>query len=333
MNEYLFSNEYDTISIDELCSYNFDSFKNGNVLNSSFSSVVDCFFDKVYTDSNVIPFYHCLPLLNDLTNEKKYRFLVISIGNDEVFFVYKIIQIVKTKQIRVFDAPISKMDNIDNVKKTIEILYQKKFVRFCFSTSFAKLYDSHIGIAKRLVEYDNYFYYNKKECQTSSKRYKVGANLAESGSGFKVVIDKKPTRKDLMTIRNDFNNYLVSRGSVLNSNDDEEYIKICTYQGEEIRILSFYFDNVLIHISVLYVIEKWHVAYTIYDISLHNYDKTNPTLKRVISHNMTEKVKYYMSLFFPNIDKIYVLGCRPTEHRLLAHKEKICDGKLEYYIK
>jgi hypothetical protein len=32
------------------------------------------------------------------------------------------------------------------------------------------------------------------------------------------------------------------------------------------------------------------------------------------------------------ITHVYMAGCRPSEHRLLAHKKRISDGKVEYFI-
>jgi hypothetical protein len=62
------------------------------------------------------------------------------------------------------------------------------------------------------------------------------------------------------------------------------------------------------------------------------YDETTD----MILKNITKIQNFYAWVFLyknAGIKTMYLAGCRPSERRLLAHKNNICDGKIEYYIK
>ena len=260
--------------------------------------------------------------------------MVISIDGDEVFFAYKVIQILKTRQIRIFDTPISRNENSKNIERVIKILACKPFVRFCFINDYLPLYDSVVnGQAQRLVEYDNYYYINNMAKDITNRQKKnFGIRLLDENENFKVELNEKIKLCDLQGIRNDFSKYLKERGSTVNKKDDEEFYNICVSKSDNIKIITIRYNGVLIHINVLYVVRELNIAYSLYDISKHEYDRQDSIIKKAIEHNMTEKIKYYTSLLLPMVKFVYILGCRPSEHRLLAHKERISDGKVEYFI-
>ena len=65
-------------------------------------------------------------------------------------------------------------------------------------------------------------------------------------------------------------------------------------------------------------------------------DGGDPVLHR-ITQNITEIQKYLCHLHFyiresGLFQTVYLAGCRPSEHRLLKHKERISDGKITYYL-
>lgn len=331
MIKYLFENDYVCWSLDELSNAGFEQFKSANILNDDYGNVINGFYGKLYDGQFNIPFYHCLPVFNSIVGEKKFKFAVVNIGDDEIFFAYKVIQILTTKQIRVFDLPISRLSNNENVEKIIGILRKKDFVKFAFIGAHSKPYD--ISECSRLVEYDNYYYVNdfcKRVTNREKKNY--GIRLLENNDDFVVSLNEKIMLRDLQGIRNDFNKYLRQRGSSVNKKDDKEFYDICCSASDKINVITIRYKGTLVHINVLYAVEELGVAYSLYDISLHDYDTGDRIIKKAIEHNMTEKIKYYTSQFLPKSRVVYILGCRPSEHRLLAHKERISDGKVEYYL-
>lgn len=334
MANFLFENDYKCWTLDELSNADFELFKATNTLIDDYNVAIEDFYGKLYNGQHNIPFYHCLPTLNSVVGEKKFKFVAVTIGDDEIFFAYKVIQILKTRQIRVFDTPISRNGNNDNIENVIKSLSCKPFVRFCFTTNHLPFYESVVcGHAQRLVEYDNYYYINDMAKDITNRQKKnFGIRLLDENENFKVALNEKIKLCDLQGIRNDFSKYLKERGSTVNKKDDEEFYNICVSKSDNIKIITIRYNGVLIHINVLYVVRKLNIAYSLYDISKHEYDRQDSILKKAIEHNMTEKIKYYTSLLLPMVKFVYILGCRPSEHRLLAHKERISDGKVEYFI-
>ena len=331
---FLFGNDYVSWTLDELSNAGFELFKTANTLSDDYGVTIDEFYGKLYHGQHNIPFYHCLPTLNSIVREKKFMFSVVTIGDDEIFFAYKVIQILKTRQIRVFDIPVSRNGIYANIENVIKLLSCKPFVRFCFISNYLQMYARVVnGQAQRLVEYDNYYYTNDL-CKgiTNREKKNYGIRLLENNDDFVVSLNERMKLRDLQSIRNDFNEYLLQRGSSVNKKDDDEFYDICILPNNKINIITIRYKGVLVHINVLYVVKKMNVAYSLYDISLHDYDMTDTKLKKAIEHNMTEKIKYYTSLLLPEVSVVYILGCRPSEHRLLAHKERISDGKVEYFI-
>lgn len=334
MANFLFGNDYVCWTLNELSNADFEKFKSVNILNDDYEESIRMFYSKLYDGQHNVPFYHCLPTLNGITGEKKFKFVVVAVGDDRIFFAYKVIQILKTRQIRVFDIPVSLRGNQENVENVISLLACKQYIRFCFIGKHIPLYKNITNRqAQRVVEYDNYYYTNcLSEHITNREKKNYGIRLLENNDDFAVSLNEMVSLRDLQGIRDDFNEYLRKRGSSVNKKDDCDFYNICCATNNKISVITIRHKGVIIHINVLYVVEELNIAYSLYDISIHDYDKEDKMLKKAIEHNMTEKIKYYTSLFLPQIKVVYVLGCRPSEHRLLAHKERISDGKVEYFI-
>jgi len=327
----LFDNETSVVALDVLKRADFEFFKGGTLLDADHSFVINGYYGRVYNDASRVPFYHCMPSYNTITNDKKFRFLLVSTGDDTVFFAYKIIQILKTKQIRVFDKPISSLGKAVSEQAVMDVLSSLTFVRFAFSTNI--VFDADLKDTERLVEYDNYYYTRRSffDGLPTWKLNKYGIRLVNDGD-FLVTTKRIPMR-DALKIRADFNRYLSDNGHKIAKNDDAVYRLIISSACKRIRTLAIYYKGEIVYLRVMMVYEELGVAYALYDMQTRYYDKTDKVLDKVLSHNMVEKIKYFTFTSFPRIDVVYILGCRPTEHRLLAHKEMICDGKIEYYIK
>lgn len=330
----LFDKELCCFYIEELCSGDFSFFKKGLLLNYESKDTINIFFTKLYNTWDIIPFYHCIPEINSITGESKYRFMIIKIDDDEVFFAYKVIQILTTKQIRVFDKVVSKNGNIENEIIVTRELEKKPFIKFAFLKNAAPLINN-IDQAHKLVEYNNYYYTRESffSSVTNQKLRKWGCNLFLKNTGY-VVSTRLSRNNDGEIIRKLFNEYLIFNGHKINSKDDKEYKNIVFSDSDNIKIIAIYKDGNIISLTVLYVINEMKVAYMLYNMQIKKEQISNDDgLKKFLSHNMTERIKYAIFSTYQDIDTIFILGCRPTERRLIKYKEEISDGKIEYYIK
>lgn len=319
-----------TTNIIALENSDFDFFKSGELL-QDYNKEINAYYEKFYTDKFKIPLYHCLPTLNRIVNDGKFRFLLVDVKGDTVLVVYKIIQILKTKQIRVFDTPISKSNNDTSVNTIIEVLKTKPFVRFVFS-EFVDVFNK--DEAKRLIEYDNYYYTREKvyENTPKAKLKKRGILDLVENKNFKICVSNSVNKNDATKIRKDFNQYLDETRKKKSISDDKEFLKLATSNDKRIKCISIYYKGDIVYCSVFYVLKDLRVAYKLYDMQSRHYDHEDEVLNKTMQKNMTEKMKYIAFKYLQDVDVVYILGCMPNEHRLIKHKEMKCEGKIKYYI-
>jgi len=324
----LFELNTEPISLTDLENAEFDFFKGGYLLNDSYNETILKYYNAFYNKEENVPFYHCLPAFNTITNDKSFRFFVVDICGALYFIAYKIIQIIKTKQIRVFDLPIAIDGNIDNTRKVFEILNNKPFIKFAMSDYATRLLN--VQKNKRLVEYTNYYYTRQATDLIPRKKIKHwGIKTLQENKDFNVVILDKIPQNDTQAIVNDFNKYLVERGSFVSKKDNDEFCAFCRGY-DNIKLLCIYYKSILISVCVLYVFGN--VAYNLYQKDLKHYDTQDPILDKMLRYNMEQKTKFLCFKHLPNVKRIYILGCMPSEKRLIKHKEMCSDGKIEYLI-
>lgn len=312
--------------------------KNTNIMNDDFSNSLNPFISK-YLLNGIKPFYHLSLKYNTISKSNKFRFIIVKFNRDIVFVPYKIIQIIKTKQIRFFYFPISINSNKDNSDKVFDILIKKNFVSFVVTES--ELNDIEIRrnylSIKRLFEYDDYFYQldNKQHYLTGKYRSKNYINKLLNSQNVKIqfqdICDTKTTN-DIFDLRNIWANGMEERGSVISKDSDSLFNFFCRSNDTNIKKILIYFNGTLISLKVFLCDFERCYADCIY---IHHFWESDNDEQHKILQNITEIQKWlsWKYLYQDNgIKTVYLAGCRQSEHRLLKHKERICDSKIQYSI-
>lgn len=331
----IFKNEVIPISLEEINMYTFDDFKTkGYLLNSDYEEIIMKFYNKVYINEFTIPFYHCLPTLNSLTNEKKFKFMIVQSGNDSIFVVYKVIQIIKTKQIRFFDIPISLNDIAENQYKLIENLSKKNFVRFCYSSPFISWFNA--AYANRCGEYDNYCKNREWFTTNCNKRWQRvrGVRDVLKNDDFRVVLSHVMVIEDARNVRKNFNKYIENRGGKVSKADDDEFYNIVknARHNDKIVFLSMYYKDEIIGVRILFIIRELGVAYGLYNIHIRQDKYEDRALEKVLKFEFIQNMDFFVFDKIPYIKRLYVLGYTPSEKRLAKHKANIYKDCLKYYL-
>ena len=328
----LFDNpQPDIVDIQTVKSYVFDDFKNkGYILNEKYLDVLSKYLD-LYQNLNGKPFYNLSLSYNTIMNDKHYKFLLVKIDDDVVFAVYKVIQIVKTKQIRVIGFPVSKNQNTK---------HQELLTRVFESFDFTKLVTSKKSSGNiRLIEYDDYYINLEKRkelYETSRFRSKYYINKIEKSDKVKITYSCLIVKKDAVEIRKAWVRGMAKRGSVVSSENSRKFYRLISSSHQNLRFLGIYYKGILISLQVflLSIDNKYCDCLYIHHLwsDYEQYDETTV----MILKNITKIQNFYAWYFLyknAGINTMYLAGCRPSERRLLAHKDNICDGKIEYYIK
>lgn len=289
---------------------------NTNILNNDYADKIKQFYERMEK-----PFYNLSLDYNSMTKESKFRFLLIDVGEDKVFAPYKVIQLMKTKQIRFFGFPISERNNKANERKVFEALKKLSFVKFVFM--------ERISGASRLPEYDDYFYeLDNRKFATSRYRAKNHINKLLANTDVQISFTKAPYSASFKELRKEWKLGMEARGSKVSTSSDRCFTNIINSRNKNLRFISVFYKGKLLSLQVFLLNEAYADLLYIH----HLWDGIGEE-KRILG-NIVEIQKYlsWKFLFGQGIKRIYLAGCRPTEHRLLKHKQRTCDGKIEYYI-
>ena len=287
---------------------------NRNILNNDYADKIKKFYERIDK-----PFYNLSLDYNTMTKESKFRFLLISIGDDKVFAPYKVIQLMKTKQIRFFGFPISESNNKSNECKFFEALKKLPFVKFVFT--------ERISGASRLPEYDDYFYdLDNPKFATSRYRSKNYINKLLANKDVQIAFTESPYSAAFQELRKAWKLGMEARGSKVSTASDRCFTNIINSRNKNLRFISVFYKGKLLSLQVFLLNEVYADLLYIHHLWMGE--------EKGILSNIVEIQKYlsWKFLFEQGIKRIYLAGCRPTEHRLLKHKQRTCDGSIEYYL-
>ena len=123
-----------SVNLSDIVKFSFVEWKQkSKPLNKENAEEIMSFYVREY-NTYLPPYYHCLPSYN---TDNSHKYFVVSINGDKVFFCFKIIQIMNTKKIKVYDKPISLNGKKENEDLVFNALKQIDFCIFlskeCYS--------------------------------------------------------------------------------------------------------------------------------------------------------------------------------------------------------
>lgn len=327
---FLFPQEPAYTNISSLKDWDFDTFAtHTNILMDDFVDFLQPYYD-VYMHDRCKPFYNLSLAYNTMTGDKKFRFLLITMDDeDRVFVPYKVIQILKTKQIRFFGLPISKNCIKENEEMVFKSLNNLSFSRFVLTSEAIK------EEKERLIEYDDYFYTLDDKSsiyKTSKYRSKNYINKLLSDPDVRITFGSTPNTLSFSSLRQAWKDGMLEHGSSVSTVSDKHFTHITASHNVYLRFLCIYHCDSLVSLQVFLCNEKYNYADCLY--IHHLWKSANDTQRKILS-SIVEIQKYLSWEYLYSrmgITRVYLAGCRPSEHRLLTHKERISDGKIEYYI-
>lgn len=267
-----------------------------------------------FWDYSDIPFnYNMLPDYCKLVNEYRMRFVTIEFDDDIIGFCFKVIQIIKTKQIKLFEVPFSLNHNNNNVKIILQHLNDTLDKQFILLSN---IYIDEID-KENCNYYYNYHYYQnrvtpKYRRQHRFKRYENNFELKIINS-----LDNNSI-KDFVEIQTNW--YKLKK----NPSSPQSFLKAIKIKGNN----YIYYLGYLNHIPCICGIGI-KTKFGIYIVFEYSLDRTNILYDSIViytSRILTEKLyNIYGDINF------YKLGARKTEKGLLDFKERTSEGKIISY--
>lgn len=272
-------------------------------------------FPNWFWDYSDIPFnYNMIPDYCKLTNEYRMRFITIEFDDDVVAFCFKVIQIIKTKQIKLFEVPFSLNHNNNNVKIILSHLSKTLKEQFILLSNIYKVGSLD---KENCNYYYNYNYYKKRVTpkyrrQHRFKRYENNFTLKIAES-----LDES-LKKEFIQIHDVW--YKLKK----NPASEKTFLKAMTVKNKN----YFYYIGYLHEIPCICgiaIITKFGI-YIIFEYSLDRTNILYDTIVIYCSKILTEQLFNSYS----NIN-LYKLGARKQEKGLLDFKERTSEDKIESY--
>lgn len=304
----------------------FIEFKNQSKLKIENIDEINLFFNSEY-NNKFKPFYHLNPLYNTILNNNQFQYIVVDFEDDKIMICYKIIQIMKLKQIRIIGLPISLNKNKEKINIVCEHLLSLDFVRIVTM-------NENIFEGSKLLEYNDY-YYNYLDHNFNGKfRSKHGINKMLNNKDFKIIAKNNVSIDFIKELRDAWVIGMKENGSDVSNQSTKDFYKIVQYEDEDILNIILTYKSNPISIQTFLINKTLKYADCLY-INHLGREVLNDIDLTLILKNICDIQNYiaYKELQKYDISNVYIAGCRPTEKRLLKHKERISDGKIEYYIK
>lgn len=304
----------------------FIEFKNQSKLKLENIEQINLFFNSEY-NNKFKPFYHLNPIYNTILNNNQFQYIILEFENDKVMICYKIIQIMKLKQIRVIGLPISLNKIKHNVHIVTNHLISLDFVRI------VTMCDNQFN-GEKLVDYNDYYYDYSNHKFNGRFRSKNAINKMLNNKDFEIIVENKTSVDFISKLRDSWIKGMSENGSFISNQSTKDFYKVIQYDNDNILNIIITYKSNPISIQTFIINKKLKYADCLYINHLGRYESQDENLMLVLK-NICDIQNYfaYKELLRYSISDIYIAGCRPTEKRLLKHKERISDGKIEYYIK
>lgn len=230
----------------------FNDFKQFNQIRKSYISDFGEILDKAngkdnhwhYTENFVI---------NDISPDSRFRYAIIEMEDgDRVYVHFKIIQIMKTKQIRLVNAPISLNDNDVNVAKIVGHFKTLPYVKGTIKVKDLKYFEDW-SIEKRKEETEHYSFLEdwKLKCNNNKwitkRRIKwtlqddnfkfmeaTSSNIESMTRFFDSWAEYKANKKETVSAKKMYYRMINAVGE-----RDDIKIYIMTYKGEIVSMVGY----------------------------------------------------------------------------------------------
>lgn len=330
MTKNLFNEIGYIIPITNVSKLNFSFFKTCPKIVIENTKVISEFYTKAYS---VQPqFYHAVPMYNSIANDSTYRFCIIQIGDDRIFVPFKVIQIVKTMQIRLIGNPISKDDNYNNEQQVLSEFLKLPFVKIAVVKNSAIEEFNY----KRLPEYDDYYIDVYAKTFNSKYKSKYGINKILNSDDFTIDIFSGIKAIDkLEQLRKSWEVDMNNSGHPVSKKSHDVFMKFLLSDSTAVIKIVLYYLDTPISLQIVLIDLVTSNQYLLYINHLGrscNYDEVSKTVIKSLTEVQIWLLRYAKDLGFFQSNLFFIAGCRPSEHRLLKHKQQISDGVIEYLL-
>ena len=235
----------------------FEDFKKLKTLNLKNYEEFKIFYDRI-TGGESHWHYTANLVVNDLVTQNKYKYVVVDMEDgDKVFIELKLIQLHKTRQLRIVNVPVSLNNNDDNIKKITKHLSSLSYIKGTVKYDDIKYFEDWI-VEKRKEETEHYSEIDawSEKCDNNKWKTKRRIKWTLNDSNFIFREAVANIDKDIMiNLFNSWCEYKDSKGQHVSNKrlylklidyiGKREDVKgyIMTYKGEAVALVVYTLHN------------------------------------------------------------------------------------------
>jgi len=304
--------------------------ENEHILRPYYESL--CSIYKIHEHLNIVK--------NSATRNKSFRYLFFTY-NDRVWLVlYKVITILKTRQIRFYNIPVPKTFFYKWEEDAIQIISELKksfFIKFVFSEHFYNLFNdiSPKHEIKRLEILDEFFYdisndnknFNSKKFLSKREILKM-----ERSHDVKITCSTKCNINETFELYEKWSMGMEKKKDNVRKSSRLKFVNFVNETNklytESIFVISVIYKNSAI--MQIFLVENGNDSLDC-AFYIHIWESLGDVFLNRLTHNFNDIEKYLTWKFFRNESKKIFYGVAENK-KLRKHKEMICDGFIKYYI-
>lgn len=329
----LFREECHQVTLDELkanCS-SLDWYKEkGIVLGLDSEDILKPYYDREYS-------FDCPPLyLMDCVNAEiegktSMRYMVISTNGHLVAIVFKIIQLMKTKRIHLFDIPLSE-DN-ESMMEVLEVLKKSSIITFIFKEKYLPLF----GKCERKESYNDYYFDLEKDNErlfmNNEWQKDIGIRkFIRNENGYHIVNLQGMHQYDdaMLECRRRWWN---AKGEKTRDNERKSLVNSLKISSSKVWNVALMHKDTVLAVKTLIIHDGYAVMPLLFHVSRDYVELRSNGIDNIVLRHLDKCMRYASGkmLLENGIKREYMLGFAPGNKSLKKHKETISSGCIRYY--
>lgn len=311
----------------------FEDFKKLETLNLKNYKKFKEFYDRTTGGDNHWH-YSANLVVSDLVTQNKFKFVVVEMEDgDKVFMELNLIQLYKTKQLRLVNVPISLNNNDNNIKKVVDVLHKIPYIKASIKEKDLRHFENW-NIEKRKERTDHYSNLENWKVKCNNNKWITKRRIKWTLNDDNFVFGEA-TSDDVENMKKFFDSwaeYKENKGETVtakrmyykmiseNENRDDIKIYIMKYKGEIVSMVGY-----TLHMNTANQVINMSASRTTIQ---HDNEKA-----RKIFFDLTRQMTWFTYLELDKMNINYVYCGDGTESKGMAMYKSQCNTEIIEYVK
>lgn len=281
--------------------------------------------------------FDCPPLyLMDAVNaeiegKSSMRHMLVSVDGSTVLIVFRIVQLMRTKRIHLFDIPLSDSANASNA--VLDAMKGSGIVTFIFKKKYVPLF----GKCERKESYNDYYFDlekdNREMFENPEWQKDTGIRKFIRGENGYRIVNVQGMRKYDSAVVECRRRWWNAKGERTRDNEMKFLMNSLQISPEKVWNIALMHDDTALAVKTLIVHDQYAVMPLLFHVSRSYVELRENGIDNIVLRHLDKCMRYASGklLMERGIKREYILGFAPANKSLKRHKELHSDGVIEYY--